>query len=1203
MKSNTKKLEKNKEIIMNSITFVSNYLPRYDIGSSNTRVFNIIKILLKLNFKITYFYFKKTQNDDIYKNSIKKVKTIYLSGDPHEHALEISNTNPTFLWLTNLWTVDFFHSQMQLMEEIQRSNLKIKVIIDTMDYHAKKYYRKYKINNSIDDLIIAEKFNELEKVAYSKSDAIFVVSEDEKKDISALSEKISPIYVIPNIYENFNFTQKFENRKNIAFLGNFHINHNIDAVYYFIRDIFPKILEKDNCINFHIIGNHSDIVFNNLNLANVKAIGHVQNLNKELSKYRVFVCPLTYGAGMKGKIGDAMSSGLPIVTTYLGAEGYNIKDDIDCFITDNSEIFASKTLLLYKNKKIWEKFSSNCLSYLRSNYTHTNVSSTISNTLNKIKNNSDSLTNPQNIMSSIVEKKHYPMNKNYLKLQDGLLHIKNLFFKKYLNSWKSKLELYESVFDYYSIIKNIESPEISIVIISWRKHPDTFKNLTILKQNLEKNFEIIFVNNGANDEDFFNLLPYIDSYIRLFKNTGAYIARNIGSLFAKSNIILFLEDDGIPDKNLINAHIDCHNDFDIIALRGVCFPKTSNKINSLAGHYYLGPKEFPWYSSLEGNSSYKSDIFFQSLGWNDNIQFGHGGRELSIRISKIEPDLRKQIYSPKPILYHDYATDKQSLIKKIEKQTKTLKYLHTIHNNWRDYFKKWNKFKFRYDLVLHNNNTIDIHNRDKLYTEEIIEEAEKSSLPAKVDFLACEKHHFDHLYPIWSLLPNSLKGHFFILTHKDKFEDFNKAHLVKNTIIANTKNTLYKELEKNKYLLVTASFYDDVLLKISRPMTYVAHGCGQTYIGQYEYQFFRKNFILDLLPNSSMAYAFKNRYPYSQQIIIGSPKLDKWYGKKRNKSNSKPNIAISFHFDRIAIPESRSSWAHFKTIIPSLAKQNNWHILGHGHPRMMDTLRPVYEKYNIEVVENFEDIMDRADLYICDHMSTLYEFASTNRPVIVLNAPWYRKDIEHGLRFWKHSNVGLHCDDPSYLFQTITDALKDSKEVSQQRSSAVQAVLTHIDGQSSQRASNHIQKAILYLTKNSTFLYPGTDFCSISDFINNTKINKSSIENRLTYHQSEFLKIFNMLKTGEQIHHKDLEFHIWALAILLIKTNSHQLALQICHDYTSIINNHDYLGPVLHILDKYKTNPTNKKLSAIRLAQYYAQKGQHEKSRKYLNFE
>ncbi len=259
-------------------------------------------------------------------------------------------------------------------------------------------------------------------------------------------------------------------------------------------------------------------------------------------------------------------------------------------------------------------------------------------------------------------------------------------------NWKEKEQKYSKVFKNFKILNEIKNPQISIIIISWRLHPDTLKNLEILEKQRDQNFELIFVNNGADRNEFVSLEPFINKYIILNQNTGAYLARNIGSLFAESPILFFLEDDGIPEKNIIEEHLKVHNKYEIIAARGVYKFKTENPLNKIASHYFLGEKPFPIYADLEGNTTYKADLFYKVGGWDDNIRFGGGGVELSIRLLLEEPDKRKQIYTPGPVIYHDYAKDEEHFNNKREKQKKSRKRLLTIHPNWDEYLRSWEKY-------------------------------------------------------------------------------------------------------------------------------------------------------------------------------------------------------------------------------------------------------------------------------------------------------------------------------------------------------------------------------------------------------------------------------------------------------------------------------------------------------------------------------
>lgn len=303
--------------------------------------------------------------------------------------------------------------------------------------------------------------------------------------------------------------------------------------------------------------------------------------------------------------------------------------------------------------------------------------------------------------------------------------------------WENKIPLYAQYFEEARVLHKILQPVMSVVVISWRRHPDTIKNFIKLQMQAKQYpFELIFVNNGASEEEFSDLLPYVNTYIRLNTNTGAYLARNIGAAFAESPIILFLEDDGIPDDQLIESHLMIHRKYDVYAVRGVYLFKTENTLNHRQLHYYLGHRFFPLASNLEGNSSYDAKVFFEVGGWDDEIQFGGGGRELALRIFKKYPKIEKQIYSPISIIYHDYATSEEHLKTKWIKQQQSFQRLSTIHKEWHEFNSIWDQFYGDTQAIAGNEKLEpDFHVRfDKMAKEILIrnknkiEEYEKSRI-------------------------------------------------------------------------------------------------------------------------------------------------------------------------------------------------------------------------------------------------------------------------------------------------------------------------------------------------------------------------------------------------------------------------------------------------------------------------------------------
>ena len=89
----------------------------------------------------------------------------------------------------------------------------------------------------------------------------------------------------------------------------------------------------------------------------VRILGHRRDLAALLGGWRVLVAPLRFGAGVSGKITQALSFGLPAVTTWVGAEGTGLRHDEDVLIADTPESFAAAALEVYENRERWEHLS------------------------------------------------------------------------------------------------------------------------------------------------------------------------------------------------------------------------------------------------------------------------------------------------------------------------------------------------------------------------------------------------------------------------------------------------------------------------------------------------------------------------------------------------------------------------------------------------------------------------------------------------------------------------------------------------------------------------------------------------------------------------------------------------------------------------------------------------------------------------------
>ena len=361
----------NKPIFNNPprITFISYTIPRLDSTSSDFRLFHILKILLKNNCKIDFLYCSKLWNDSKYANQFEDNTNFkYLPLNAQNYVKFVTDRKPQYIWITELWRINYVKFMAKLSQELKTYSPDAKLIVDTIDFHYKEFQRKYDLTKDPEDLKRANEFLKYEKILYRIADTVVVVSEEEKKDIQIKIPGTRKIETVPNIHEIHYRDRPYSMRNNICFVGHFGNKHNVNAVTYFIENIFQFILRKNPEIEFHVLGYSSEKYKNAFKSPNVKVIGGLKYLEEALTYYKLFVCPMTFGAGMKGKIGGAIAAGVPVVTTSIGAEGFPFKDGEECFIADASLDFADKCNQCLADPAIWHKFSVKSRQTIAENY-------------------------------------------------------------------------------------------------------------------------------------------------------------------------------------------------------------------------------------------------------------------------------------------------------------------------------------------------------------------------------------------------------------------------------------------------------------------------------------------------------------------------------------------------------------------------------------------------------------------------------------------------------------------------------------------------------------------------------------------------------------------------------------------------------------------------------------------------------------------
>ncbi len=169
------------------------------------------------------------------------------------------------------------------------------------------------------------------------------------------------IEVVSNIVNIQAPKTSFAERADFLFIGSFLHPPNVDAVLYFVNDIYPLVAQTLPAVKFYIIGHQAPPEIVTLGSENIIVVGAVPEVLSFFESVKLSVAPLRYGAGVKGKINQSMGLGVPVVATSIAVEGMLLEHGEDVLIGDTPSDFADAVVELYRNEQLWSRLSRNSL--------------------------------------------------------------------------------------------------------------------------------------------------------------------------------------------------------------------------------------------------------------------------------------------------------------------------------------------------------------------------------------------------------------------------------------------------------------------------------------------------------------------------------------------------------------------------------------------------------------------------------------------------------------------------------------------------------------------------------------------------------------------------------------------------------------------------------------------------------------------------
>lgn len=288
-----------------------------------------------------------------------------------------------------------------------------------------------------------------------------------------------------------------------------------------------------------------------------------------------------------------------------------------------------------------------------------------------------------------------------------------------------------------------------------------------------------------------------------------------------------------------------------------------------------------------------------------------------------------------------------------------------------------------------------------------------------IDAAASHEHLVDHIAPIWRALPEDERGAFWA------------AHrlIVKYAAARGIEATAGYPHHGGPPTIV-ANYQDYTQVHGRRPVIYLEHGAGQTYIDEATHPSYsggtdRDRVVLFLTTNEMTAARERARYPHVPVEVIGSPHLDHLTAcraamERRPDLHGRVRVGFAFHWDCSLVPETRETFTYWRNAIPALDPRR-FSVAGHAHPRIAQTLVRHFDRWQLPFALRLDELVDWVDVLAVDNSSVLYEAAALGIPVVALNHPRYRRDVHHGLRFWDQI-PGPQADEPDELPRALNEA-------------------------------------------------------------------------------------------------------------------------------------------------------------------------------------
>jgi glycosyltransferase involved in cell wall biosynthesis len=345
--------------------------PEPTSSAAGTRMIQLITLFLSQQYEVTFVSAASKSDFSFNLKSIGVIEKIIKLNDSDFNTL-LKELNPDFVLFDRYMIEEQYGWRVH-----QECPTSVK-ILDTEDLHSLRNGRQQAVKAN-EHFKLSDVYNDMAKreiASILRCDLSLIISEIEMDILeNQFHVHESLLHYLPFLEESLTDKQtdqwkNFSEREGFVFIGNFLHEPNWNTLQVLKNKIWPVLRLKLPGVKIHIYGAYSSLKVLQQNNAreNFLVHGRAADAREAISRHRVLIAPILFGAGVKGKFIDAMQTGTPSVTTTVGSEAMNGEFEWNGFIEDNLEAFVEKAVKIYQDEVLWLQYQKNGIKIINERY-------------------------------------------------------------------------------------------------------------------------------------------------------------------------------------------------------------------------------------------------------------------------------------------------------------------------------------------------------------------------------------------------------------------------------------------------------------------------------------------------------------------------------------------------------------------------------------------------------------------------------------------------------------------------------------------------------------------------------------------------------------------------------------------------------------------------------------------------------------------